>query len=135
MTSTVSSGSSGTLDAEARQLLSLVPRPILERPVMPSDCIWDCPIEDCTYSVNFKDKLPLSTIKVLSKEEIAFLSRKSWSSRANATISFSILVKVTNAHYKVHLSKLGLVISGVSVNYANFAVSDNAQKRIVSLQR
>lgn len=104
---------SAPFDAESKRLLPLIPREILRRPMMPTDAKWRCPVRGCTQVFDFRERLPLSVLRLLSLGEKEFLKRKAWS--AKSPEAARILVKVTAPHFNEHLKEIGLILVNVSV--------------------
>lgn len=113
-TRSVSSERGERADSETLRLLPLVPRGVFEPIVMPTNCIWECPVQGCAFAVNFKGRLSRRILQLLSEDDIAFLKRRSWAS--GSPRGYAILGKVCASHFEEHITRVGLAIRGVSAS-------------------
>jgi hypothetical protein len=111
-TRSVSSEPGERADSETLRLLPLVPRGVFEPIIMPTNCIWECPVQGCGFAVQFKGRLSRRILQLLSEDDIAFLKRRSWAS--GSPRGYAILGKVCASHFEEHITQVGLVIRGVS---------------------
>lgn len=112
-------------DEESLKLLPFIPRYMLDLPRIPPNCRWYCPAKGCTLCLHLKGSLPSKFLKLLTAEEINFLTQHAWTSKNY--MANDILCKMAGRHFEDHLAELGLRLAGVSF-------SDYCDDRVLTIR-
>jgi hypothetical protein len=96
-----------SMDAEARDLMSTIPKCMFDPPTLPDDCQWVCPVAGCFTPFDLKGKLPRDVLVLLTSQEIDLLTSRAFTSKSQKALS--IFFVIVDFHYGEHLSKLGIV--------------------------
>jgi hypothetical protein len=97
-----------SLDAEARRLMSTIPKCMFDPQTLPDDCQWVCPVEGCFAIFDLKGRLPRDVLSLLTPQEIGLLTSRAFTSKSQKALS--VFFVIVDFHYGEHLSKLGIVI-------------------------